>query len=287
VAGLGHLPEAAAPVSPGERRSVDAVVVGGGAAGIAAASTLAAKGLRVVLADDGVRLGGSLRGLGADSVARAVAAFPLDRVEVRSRTVVAGIYEREALLVGPNGAAVLSPRVFVLATGAHDGQPLFEGNDLPGVMSARAVATLAAEGIAVGTRLVIAGDGPFARAASRLLAARAEITRIALDGILRVEGSTRLGGVVVRDGSGEKRLRADALAIEMDGAPAFELASQLGAKMTWAERGFTPAFDESGQCAEGAFVAGELRGVPVDEERLLESGRVAAEAALRSLALAR
>jgi sarcosine oxidase subunit alpha len=283
VAGLGHLPESTAPVPPGERRSIDALVVGGGAAGIAAASVLASKGASVVLADDGVRLGGSLRALGVDAVSRAKSAFPLDRVDVRSATVVAGIYERDALLVGPAGAAILTPRVFVLATGTHDGQAMFEGNDLPGVMSARAAATLAAEGIAVGARLVIAGDGAFAKAASRHLASRSEITRVRVDELLRTEGSTRLGGVVVRDGSGERRLRADALAIDMDGAPAFELASQLGARMTWSERGFTPVFDETGQCADGAYVAGELRGVPVDEERLLESGRMAGDAGLRSL----
>jgi len=39
-----------------------------------------------------------------------------------------------------------------------------------------------------------------------------EITRIPLAAIVRVEGSTRVGGVLVRDGETTRRVRADALA---------------------------------------------------------------------------
>ena len=284
VAGLGLVPTKPSPVQSGARRSVDALVVGGGAAGIAAASALALGGAQTVLVDDALALGGSLRALEPAALTTVLREHPLDGVEVRSRTVVAGLYDATALLVGPTGAEVLTPGVLVLATGAHDGAIAFEGNDVPGVMSARGAATLAAAGVAIGKRVVIAGDGAFARAASRLLAPHAELTRVALGAVLRVEGSTRVGAVVVREGESTRRVRADALAIDAETSPAFELAAQLGVEVRWTARGFAPTCDEDGKIAPSAWVAGELRAVPVDPERLAASGRGAGLAALAALA---
>ena len=49
-------------------------------------------------------------------------------------------------------------------TGAHDGTVAFPGNDLPGVMSARAGALLAQHGIAIGDRVALFGGGVYAKA---------------------------------------------------------------------------------------------------------------------------
>jgi hypothetical protein len=51
MAGLGTLPDAAAPVQPARVHQVDALVVGGGSAGVAAANALVAEGLAVMLCD--------------------------------------------------------------------------------------------------------------------------------------------------------------------------------------------------------------------------------------------
>ena len=78
-------------------------------------------------------------------------------------------------------------------------------------------------------------------------------------------------------------MRADCLAVDAETSPAFELVAQLGAEVRWTARGFAPTSDEAGKIAEATWICGELRGVPVDPERLAASGRAAGLAALASL----
>jgi sarcosine oxidase subunit alpha len=51
MAGLGTLPDAAAPVQPAHVHQMDVLVVGGGSAGVAAANALVAEGFSVMLCD--------------------------------------------------------------------------------------------------------------------------------------------------------------------------------------------------------------------------------------------
>ncbi len=60
IAGLGRLPGAPVARRPARRVEADVVVTGGGVTGIAVASRLGRDGLRVVLVDDGLALGGAL-----------------------------------------------------------------------------------------------------------------------------------------------------------------------------------------------------------------------------------
>ncbi len=57
-----------------------------------------------------------------------------------------------ALLVGPDGAISVSARRVVLAPGSHDPVHLFENNDLPGVLSARAALSMLRQGVLAGAR---------------------------------------------------------------------------------------------------------------------------------------
>jgi NADPH-dependent 2,4-dienoyl-CoA reductase/sulfur reductase-like enzyme len=81
------------------------------------------------------------------------------------------------VLVGePDGAGreplVLSPDAVVLATGAHDRTLPFPGWDLPGVTTAGAAQALAkGDRVAVGSRVVVAGAGPFLLPVAATLAA--------------------------------------------------------------------------------------------------------------------
>ncbi|MDP9150644.1 MAG: hypothetical protein M3O36_11990, partial [Myxococcota bacterium] len=73
-------------------------------------------------------------------------AMAAGRLATRVRTTAAGIYGDDVLVAHQAGVEVLNAHTLVLAPGAHDGVLAFEGNDLPGVMSARAGARLASYG---------------------------------------------------------------------------------------------------------------------------------------------
>lgn len=151
----------------------DAVVVGGGPAGIRAALDASREGARVVLVDDGPELGGGLLS-GGDPVdgvpalewvaaaAAELAGRPEARVLLRSSAV--GLYDHGYVLIAerrtdhldeppPNVSRErlwhVRAREVVLATGARERPLVFEGNDLPGVMLASALRTYAGRFAAV------------------------------------------------------------------------------------------------------------------------------------------
>lgn len=273
VAGLGELPERARPITPAVRTEAFAVVVGSGASGRAVAQALGRADRRVVLVDDAPTLGGSARALGA-------ALEPVsEHVEVRVATTAGGVFDGDVLLVSDDRAEIVKPLVLVLATGVHDGIALFGNNDLPGVYSARAAALLAHGGVAVGERVVIAGEGPYADAVHRLLGGE----RVSVDDLVAVEGSSRVGAVFVRRGGVETKLRADALVVDFPGAPSFELAEQAGAALELRAHGYGPRDLGNGNIAPGVFMTGELRGVPANIAALEADGRLVAAAVEASI----
>jgi sarcosine oxidase subunit alpha len=284
VAGLGVMPTTTKPRGKGEELSVDALVIGGGASGIACASALSRAGKTTLLADDALSLGGSMGALAPSLLRDLLTRHPLDRVDVRAHATVVGVFDGTALLASSEGASLIHPRAIVLATGGHDGVAVFEGNDVPGVFSARAAARLARAGVAIGARVVLAGDGPYATALASALDGVSDVTRVAMDDVLRVEGQTRVGGVVVRAGGEERRLRADALAVAAPVSPSYELIEQVGGRVKWVpHRGFFPVAEPNGAIAEDAFVTGELCGVAFDADALSQSGTRVAEAVLARL----
>ncbi len=160
----------------------DVLVVGAGAAGLAAALAAARSGARVVLADEGAAPGGRLfaethriNGIAAGDWARgtvtALEAFP--NVRVMTRTTVYGYYDQNQLAAVERVTDHLAdkpahlPRQrhwtirateVVLATGAIEQPVLIDGNDVPGVMLAGAVGRFArAYGVGVGRNVVFFG----------------------------------------------------------------------------------------------------------------------------------
>jgi sarcosine oxidase subunit alpha len=280
VAGLGRLP--AAPEAPrsASRRSADAVVVGGGPSGMAIATQLAAAGRAVELVDDHMTLGGGIGALAPKDAAafasiRAAfdAAVTAKRARLRLRSTAGAMYGRDLLVSAPEGIEIISARTLVLACGAHDGALAFEGNDLPGVLSARAAGWLLDVGVLVGERIVVVvspGGGPFGESFARAAAPHAKVSVLHGEP-LAVRGSSGAKGVRVRTSKGEQSVDADAVLIDAPRSPAYELAEQAGAKLIHQPSGFVVA---DPLIADGIWATGELVGTPFDAAAIAEGARV-------------
>jgi sarcosine oxidase subunit alpha len=183
LSGIGRLdPEADEAIYDKVYVHTDVLVVGAGPAGLAAASTAARSGARVVLLDDQPELGGSLLAASFETVDGRPAmewvsqvAAELDAhadVTVLRRTSAFGAYDDNYVLALEHRTDHLeewSPGVsrqrlwhlraqqVVVATGAHERPLVFAGNDRPGVMLAGAVRTyLNRYGVRVGDEVVVA-----------------------------------------------------------------------------------------------------------------------------------
>jgi sarcosine oxidase subunit alpha len=280
VAGLGRLPKEARAPREARRREADVVVIGAGAAGMAAATALASRGRAVEVVDDALAHGGGLRALGpadARPFAPLVDAFEREvargGVRLRTRTTAGGFYGDDLLVAGEDGAEVLGARAFVVATGAHDGVLAFEGNDVPGVMSARAAGWLLAGGVLVGRRVAVVvaeGGGPFGEAYARAVRAKgAECDVTVLRGApVRARGSSRVKEVfVVGEGGRETSAKCDALLVDAPRAPAYELCEQVDpAALTHEPRGYVV---REGKIGDRVYAVGEVAGWPYDAPNIL------------------
>ncbi len=161
LAGLGRLPDRDAwqPVTESRYGHCDALVAGGGPAGLAAALVAARAGARVILVDDGP-FGGRLAGDGtvlderpAARWVTGVVAELLATANVRMlpRSTVWGYHEHNYLTVverAPRDAPDLDfrnwkirARQVIIAAGAIERPIAFADNDRPGIMLASAVRT--------------------------------------------------------------------------------------------------------------------------------------------------
>ncbi len=193
AAGLGVAPDQPDPDHYSSRFAhCEVLVLGGGAAGIAAALAAAETGVRVILADEQAEFGGSLRfesGAKIDgqdgwtwaqaSIAKLAA---MDNVQLLPRTTAFGYYaqnfvgltERVTDHLANPGHDLPRERLWqvrakkvVLATGAIERQMVFADNDRPGVMLASAARTyLNHYGVAVGRNVGVytANDSAYAAA---------------------------------------------------------------------------------------------------------------------------
>jgi sarcosine oxidase, subunit alpha len=282
VAGLGLLPEQARSARPGRRRELDVLIVGGGAAGLAAAELLGS--CRTLLVDDALTLGGSLSALDPGAAADAVARARKGGAQLDSSTTALGLYREpesthgrvHALLAGPKGTLLASARAVLLATGAHDPVLAFSGNDLPGVMSARAALKLLRAGIASAQRIVCAGAGRFNAGLAQAGSTHFQATAVEPSSIVRAIGRTRLSGVIVRAAGSERKLAAGALLVDGPAFPSVELAVQAGASVTFDPiRGYAPTCAASGEVAESVWCAGSCAGTAVASA--IDGARVAGQ----------
>jgi sarcosine oxidase subunit alpha len=260
AAGLGRLDAVVGPhADPAEtvHDHADVLVVGGGAAGLAAAAHLGACGLRVVLAEQDVVLGG---GTLLDPrwsewrEARCAQLAALGTVRCLTGTTVLGAYGQGVFGALETLAAeertcfgglrerlrVIRVQRVVIATGALERHIAFPGNDLPGVMLAgAALAYLRRYGVAAGRRPALfvnndeAYEAVFALAAAgvacagvidprpeSLAAERAKALGVAVLGgavVSGVSGRHEVRAVTIADPDGHRRFVLDADALLVSG----------------------------------------------------------------------
>jgi len=286
MSGLGKLPERVQPAVAAEKREVDVLIVGGGAAGLAAAAEL---GQRALLVDDGLALGGSLSLLEPGRAVELVQRARDAGAELRHATT-ALLLSREpesdaqritAVLEGPERASYLRCRAVLVASGAHDAQPSFGNNDLPGVFSARAALKLWQAGVSIGKRVALVGDGRFARAFADARK-HVGVFRFPPERVQRAKGERRVTRLVYEEAGKARELVVSAIAVDGAGAPAVELLGQLGARVHFDARcGFVPELAAGGLAGPSVYAAGSCAGGAGSSR---EDGERVARALRRALA---
>lgn len=153
--------------------SPDVLVVGGGPAGLSAAALASRRGLQVTIIDESDRLGGQYfrqpRPGMEDRDHRPAGRRLIEQVARSGTEILTGWsvwgVDRGDLLITPRRGGHsrrIRGRYTVIATGAHELVLPFPGWQLPGVVTPGfALHTTAAEGVAVGKRVLLAGTGPF------------------------------------------------------------------------------------------------------------------------------
>ncbi len=184
----------------GSEHPQSVAIVGGGPAGIAAATELLEYGARVTLIDEATNLGGQYyrqfsaakdvpRGRDLDDRHQAgqekTGGLSHDNLTVLTETLVWGLFDNNELAIYRNNRAeILRPDRIILATGAIERVAAFPGWTLPGVMTAGGVqAMISRDGVLPGTRFLVAGTGPL------LLAVAVEIAEAGGQVVAIVEGS--------------------------------------------------------------------------------------------------
>jgi sarcosine oxidase subunit alpha len=206
MAGLGHAPREPDPDRYGTGNlCCDALIVGGGLAGLNAALTFGRSGARVILVEQDHTFGGAAAWDGtvmdgAPAGPQIAAILPqlaeLADVRLMSRTTATGVYDHnvvallERLPRPENGAHTAAPRErywiiraarIVLATGAIEQPLIFANNDRSGIMLAGAAREyLRRYGVAIGRRVVVATNNDSAYAlATDLKGAGVEVLGVA------------------------------------------------------------------------------------------------------------
>jgi sarcosine oxidase, subunit alpha len=291
LSGLGKLPETAAHTLPevGER-NVDACVIGGGPAGLAAATALARAGKSTLLVDDQLRAGGSLRAdprAGRDLADRKANDAMDAGVELLARATAIGYFPEDdggvLAVASPDQLVRVHARAWVWATGGYVVNLPFADNDRPGVIAARAVGRLLVEhGILAGDKIcIVEGAGQeqeCAALATALENAGAAVERVPVADTIGTRGRGWVSAVETPNGL----VDCDLIAVAAIPSPASEGARQQGCRVVLDPDagGFKVAVDADGHAfAANVWACGDVTGYQGADRAALDGARVGANVA--------
>lgn len=283
-------------------RTIQVAVVGGGPAGLGAATAAARAGASTILLDEQPELGGRLRYRArplrlesggpslhpAEVIDRLMEEAMAAGVSLLPGRTAWGLFEGRVLGVADETASFeLHPDAIILATGSTDLPRPMPGGCLPGVMSSRAVQLLIVRyGVLPGQRVAIVGGGDEASEVAALVEmAGGDVVGIVDAGELglAVEGDDHVGSMRIAD----ILVPVDLVVIAVGRQPDLALA-QVGGVALVADsenRGFVPVLDHRLQTTvEGVFICGDAAG-PTDVETVLHEGQHAGISAAASLGL--
>ena len=266
LAGLGVAPDGPPPPRPAPVRAApDVLVVGAGAAGIAAAERLHQAGVDVLLAERAPF--GAPRGSYHRPGLAVFAAYRADQVWAAAERVGRG-----------DRLWLIRPRHVLLAVGAREGTLPLPRADLPGVLSARGLwRELRRSGRQPPEGTVLIGDGPRAEAMATRLAARLVPTAA----VRALHGRLRVRAVELRD----ERIPCQRVALAGPLAPAHDLAVQAGAPVAFDGAGFAVTSPPETPCVRtpwSVWAAGSVRGA-TEPAAAAEDGLRVATAILSAL----
>jgi glycine cleavage system aminomethyltransferase T/NADPH-dependent 2,4-dienoyl-CoA reductase/sulfur reductase-like enzyme len=236
----------------------DLLVIGSGPAGLMAALAAARSGGRVILADEGSELGGSLlfeheeiggkSGLEwAHGVIAELASTP--NVTLMPRTTIFGWFDGNIFgavervadhLAAPSHNEprqrywrIIAKKV-VLAAGAEERPIVFGGNDVPGVMTASATRHYANRyGVAAGNNIAVFANNPSGARSLRDLRAHG-LNAFEVDHpIINVRGGKAVKAAQLSDGHS---VPCDAIAMSGGWSPVVNLMCHRGARPVWNEK---------------------------------------------------
>lgn len=274
LSGLGKLPDHVAGELPGVHRyDVDVCVIGGGAAGLAAATACASAHRSTVLVDDQMRPGGSLRAdprTGRRIADAAVDATAAAGVAILARSTAIGYFPEDdggvLAVASPDRLYRIYAKRWIWATGGYAVNLPFPDNDRPGVLAARGVGRLLVDhGILAGDKIsVVEVAHPSIHDDARALTAAlteagADVTRVPLERVHGVRGRGWTTALDTIDG----KVECDVVAVAAIPAPASEGARQQGCAVVLDPEagGFKIVVDEHGRTnVPNVYACGDVTG---------------------------
>jgi sarcosine oxidase subunit alpha len=291
LSGLGRLPAGPPRELPEVgQRTVDVCVIGGGPAGLAAATASAQSGRTTLVIDDQLRPGGSLRADPRAGRVLAEARWAASReagCEVLSRATAIGFFPEDdggvLAVVTPEQLVRVHARAWIWATGGYPVNLPFADNDRPGVIAARAVGRLLVDHGIVGGERVCIVEVPQVAAESAALAsaltdAGADVTRVPLGDTVGARGRSWVSGLDTTAG----RVDCDLVAVAAIPSPASEGPRQQRCKVNLDPEagGFRVVVDERGLTSTpGVWACGDVTGFMGIARAAVDGARVGANAA--------